>query len=92
MKPMVGEPGPDGLVPLDLRLLAKSLGFTKLAFDKKLSSLGFQQVWSEARRLAYQRNSGRGEHFEVSVTDKDLLEAASQLLKSPINFNSNKVD
>ena len=92
MKPIVGESGPDGLVPLDLRLLAKNLGFTKPAFDKKLSSLGFQQVWSEARRLAHQRNFGCGEHFEVRITDKDLLEAASQLLKSPINFSSNKVD
>jgi hypothetical protein len=92
MKPIIGEPRADGLVSLDMPLLAKSLGFTKPAFDKKLSSFAFQQVWSEARRLAHQRNFARGEYLQVSVTDEDLLEAASRLLNSPIQFSCNRVD
>ena len=92
MKSIIGEPRADDLVSLDMRLLAKSLGFTKPAFDKKLSNLGFQQVWSEARRLAHQRNFGPGRPLQVSITDEDLLEAASQLLSSPIQFSSNRVD
>ena len=92
MKPIIGEPRPDGLVSLDMRLLAQSLGFTKPAFDKKLLSFGFQQVWSEARRLAHQRNFGRGESIQVGVTDEDLLEAALELLNAPIQFSSNRID
>jgi hypothetical protein len=92
MKSIVGESRPDGLVSLDMLLLAKSLGFTKFAFDQKLSNLGFQQVWSEARRLAHKTGFDRGQPLRVNVTNEDLLEAASQLLKFPIQFGSNRVD
>jgi hypothetical protein len=86
MKPIIGEPRADGLVSLDMPFLAKSLGFTKPAFDKKLISLGFQQIWSEACRLAHRRAFDNGQPLEMQVTDGDLLEAASQFLKSPIQF------
>jgi hypothetical protein len=90
MKPIVGEYQSDGLVRLDLRLLAKSMGFTKSAFDQKLSNLGLQQVWSEARRFAHQRGFDREQPLEAEVTDEDLLKAASQLLKPPIRFHSDR--
>lgn len=90
MKAIVGDYQSDGLVRLDLRLLAKSMGFTKAAFDQKLSNLGFQQVWSEALRLAHQRRFDREQPLESEVTDEDLLKAASQLLKSPIRFHSDR--
>jgi len=87
MKSILGKPLPNGLVSLDMRLLAKSLGLTKPAFDQKLSSLGFQHIWSEASRLAHAKEFNRGNPLDAEVSDEDLLEAASQLLKSPIQFS-----
>jgi hypothetical protein len=90
MRRVLGELRSDGSIPLDMPLMAKNLGFTKLAFDKKLINLGFKQIWMEARRLAHHKALGREQSLEVIVTDEDLLEAASEILKSPIQFSSNR--
>jgi hypothetical protein len=86
LKPVLGESRPDGQRAIDMNSLARNLGMTREALDMKLQSLGFQQIWGEAKRLSFERVFGTKDVLNPQIEDADVLEAASSLLAPPLPF------
>lgn len=90
LRPILGAIRGDGLQAIDMNALAANIGMTRPALEKKLQSLGFQQVWSEAKRLSHERVFGTQDVLSSTVEDADLLESASSLLDPPLPFTGEK--